>query len=343
MRPITYAVPKQLIPVANKPVINYAFDAMREVGIKDIGIVVSDNRKDIEPALGDGKRFGIKLTYVDQPRTLGIAHAVLCAEEFIGKSDFMLYLGDNLLENGLKGVAAAFRKDKPDSTIVLKEVPDPTHFGVAEIKGGRIASIVEKPKNPKSNLAVIGVYIFKSGVFEAAKRIKPSGRGEYEITDTIAEMIKMGLKVEPHVLEGWWKDTGQKMDMIEANRALLDGIRRGVKGKVDESSRITGKVVVEKGAEVSRSRIEGPVVVGSGAKISGSQVGPYTAVGENVVLDGCRIENSIVMEGTRISGVSTLIESSLIGRDAVIEGRAGAGESIDLTIGDKCRVLIKAK
>lgn len=338
MRPITYAVPKMLIPVANKPVIHYAIESMKESGIKEIGFVVSENRKELEPALGDGKKWGMKFEYVMQETPKGIAHAVLCAEDYIGGSDFVLYLGDNLLERGIKGVVDEFRKQRPNASISLTPVPEPQHFGVAVVKGGRIANIEEKPKKPKSNLAVIGVYVFDTNVFKAAKRIKPSGRGELEITDTIGEMVRMGLEVTPHVVEGWWRDTGQKSDMIEANQAVLDGIAGGVKGKVDAASVIEGRVAIEKGAVIERSRVRGPVVIGAGARISGSYVGPYTSVGDGVTIENSEIENSIIMSGTRIENVGRRLESSLIGNKVAIVGASGRPRAMSVTLGDLCRM-----
>jgi len=330
-----------LIPVANKPVIHYAIEAMKESGIKEIGFVVSENRAELEPALGNGKKWGMKFEYVMQEKPRGIAHAVLCAEDYVGKEDFVLYLGDNLLERGIKELVDDFRRAKPNSAISLIPVKEPRHFGVAVVKGDSIISLEEKPKKPKSNLAIVGVYIFDSNVFKAAKRIKPSGRGELEITDTISELVRMGLNVKPHLVQGWWRDTGQKSDMIEANQAVLDSIAADIKGKVDEVSLIEGRVVIDKGAEVTGSRIRGPVVIGSKAKIINSFIGPYTSIGDDVTVENSSIENSIVMSGTRISDVSRRIESSLIGNKAVIEGAdITASASISVTIGDLCRIEV---
>jgi len=341
MRPLTYAIPKQMIPVANKPVVHYAFEAMRDIGIRDLGIVVSDNRKDIEPHLGDGGEWGMKFTYIDQQETLGIAHAVMCAEDFIGGDDFLLYLGDNLLEHGLSMLRDEHRAGGSESVIVLKEVSDPEHFGVAVVEGGRIVSIEEKPQEPKSNLAVIGVYIFSARVFEAAKKVKPSWRGELEITDTIQELINLGCGVTPCVLEGWWKDTGRKDDMIDANRAVLDSLDGSNEGDVSTDSELAGKVIVGKGAEIESSRIEGPAIIGEGVRISGAAIGPYTSIDSGAKIENAGIENSIVMSGARISGVSSRIENSLIGSDAVIEKAAGDSGSITVTVSDKCHLILQ--
>ncbi|MFA6450478.1 MAG: glucose-1-phosphate thymidylyltransferase, partial [bacterium] len=317
MRPITYAVPKMLIPVANKPVIHYAIETMRDSGIKEIGFVVSENRTELEPALGNGRKWGMKFDYVMQETPKGIAHAVLCAEDYVGKSDFVLYLGDNLLENGIGGLVDDYRKGKPNAAITLTPVPEPRHFGVAVVKGSRIVSLEEKPKKPKSNLAIVGAYVFDKNVFEAARRIKPSWRGELEITDTISELISMGFAVTPHIVKGWWRDTGQKSDMIEANQAVLDGITTNVSGKVDAASAIEGRVIIAKGATVARSRVRGPAVIGAGAKIVDSYIGPYSSIGEGAVIEGSEIENSIVMSETRISNIGRRLEASLIGNKAV--------------------------
>jgi len=339
MRPITYAVPKMLIPVANKPVIHYAIEALRAAGIREIGFVVSDNRKDLEPALGDGKAWKMKFDYVEQETPKGIAHAVLCAEDYVGKEDFLLYLGDNLLEHGVAGLVKEYEAGRPNAAITLTPVPEPRHFGVAVVKGGRIVSLEEKPKKPKSNLAIVGVYIFDKNVFKAARRIKPSWRGELEITDTISELVRMGLEVTPHIVRGWWRDTGQKSDMIEANQAVLGGLEGSVRGKVDASSRLEGPVVLEKGAVVAGSRVRGPVVIGKGARITGSRIGPFTSIGEDVVVENSVIANSIVMSGSRISNVGRGLESSLIGNKAVVEGVGGArGKPLSVTLGDMSRI-----
>jgi glucose-1-phosphate thymidylyltransferase len=340
MRPITYAVPKMLIPVANKPVIQYAVDAMKAAGIRRIGLVVSENRKELEPALGDGKTSGVKFEYIMQNEQKGIAHAVLCAEEFIGKDDFVLYLGDNLIEEGIKGVVSEFRKNRPGAAITLTPVPEPRHFGVAVVKDGNIVSIEEKPKKPKSNLAVCGIYVFTSRVFEAARGIKPSRRGEYEITDTISEMIRMGFVVTPHVIRGWWRDTGQKKDMIEANQAVLDGIKRNVRGNVDLQSAIEGRVIIEEGASIERSRVLGPSIIGKNATVSRSYIGPHTSIGDGAVVEDSEIENSIVMSGARISRSPFRIESSLIGNKATIEGGRGLAKKMNLNLGDLCSIEI---
>jgi glucose-1-phosphate thymidylyltransferase len=268
----------------------------------------------------------------------GIAHAVLCAEDYIGGSEFVLYLGDNLLEHGIAGLVGEYREKKPNAAITLTPVPEPRHFGVAVVKGSRIVSLEEKPKKPKSNLAVVGVYVFDGNVFTAARRIKPSWRGELEITDTISELIRMGLAVTPHIVKGWWRDTGQKSDMIEANQAVLDGIAGEVRGSVDAGSAVEGRVRIAKGARVVRSRIRGPAVIGENAVISDSYIGPYTSIGAGAVIEDSEIENSIVMSGCRISCAGKRLVASLIGNKAVIAGGRGRRKTISVTLCDLCRI-----
>lgn len=336
MRPFTHSLPKQLIPVGNKPVIHFAIENMKKIGIREVGFVVSHSRELFASLLGTGEEWGMKFDYVIQPETLGIAHAVLCAEEFVGGEDFMLYLGDNLLQHGLEDVAAAYANGDNDSAIMVKEVPNPEIFGVAVIEGSKIISIQEKPKQPKSNTAVIGVYIFNKKVFDAARAIKPSARGELEITDTIMELINMGCKVTPCVVRGWWKDTGQKADMIDANRSVLDDIETDIKGDVDSASEVAGKVSIGEGAKIINSRISGPTIIGAGATIENATVGPYSSIADKATLKNCDIENSIVMEGASIRDLPRKIESSLIGREASVTG----GSSLDLAIGDHCAVVL---
>jgi glucose-1-phosphate thymidylyltransferase len=320
-----------LIPVANKPVIYYAIEAMKSAGIKQLGFVVSpDNRKDLEPVLGDGSSWKMKFEYVIQEEQKGIAHAVLCAEDFVREDDFALYLGDNLIEEGLKKFVQDFKKNRPNAAITLTTVDEPWHFGVAEISGERVISLVEKPKKPRSNLAVCGIYIFDKNVFKAAKSIKPSARGELEITDTLSWMLKNGLVVMPHILNGWWRDTGQKADMLEANRSVLNGIKRSLKGKVDNKSIIKGKVRIEEGAVIKGSVIEGPSVIGKGAKIIDSKIGPFSSIDENVVIERSCIADSIIMNDTSLVDLGYRLENSLVGSKVNIIGKGKNAMSVTL-------------
>ena len=266
LRPLTYTSAKQLVPVANKPVLFYGVEALVAAGITDIGVVVGDTQAEIRAALGDGSRFGARMTYIPQDAPRGLAHAVLIAEEFIGKDPFVMYLGDNLLNRGIGSFVEQFVKEKPAAQILLTPVPDPQMFGVAELHNDKVVRLVEKPKEPKSNLALVGVYMFGPEIFASVKNIKPSFRNELEITDAIQDLIDRGLRVTPHLVSGWWKDTGKLEDMLEANRLILETLTPRNDGKVDASSRLEGIVVIEAGATVEQSVVRGPAIIGPGAR-----------------------------------------------------------------------------
>src|SRR6476646_11767590 len=278
LRPLTYTSAKQLGPVANKPVLFYGIEALAAAGIRDIGIVVGDTEPEIRAAVGDGSRWNIKVTYIPQDAPRGLAHAVLISEPFIGGDPFVMYLGDNLLNKGITGFVEEFVREAPAAQILLTRVPDPQMFGVAELVDGRVVRLVEKPKEPKSDLALVGVYMFSPAVFDSVKRIRPSFRNELEITDAIQDLIDRGLAVRPHIVDGWWKDTGKLEDMLEANRLILETFDRKVDGSVDAYSRIEGKVIVEAGATIEKSVVRGPVIIGAGAKIVNAYVGPFTSI-----------------------------------------------------------------
>ena len=318
LRPITHTSAKQLVPVANKPVLFYGLEALVAAGITDIGIVVGDTQAEIRAAVGDGSAWGARVTYIEQDAPRGLAHAVMISEPYIGRDPFVMYLGDNLLNRGITQFVEEFQREKPAAQILLTHVPDPEMFGVAELDGERVVRLVEKPKQPKSDLALVGVYMFGPEVFTSVKRIKPSFRNELEITDAIQDLIDRGLKVRPHLVEGWWKDTGKLEDMLEANRLILEMIERRVEGAVDAESRVEGKVVIAKGATIERSIVRGPVIIGAGAKISGAYVGPFTSIGDDVEIRETEIEHSIVLAGANITGLATRIEDSLIGRNVRI-------------------------
>src|SRR3954454_7634358 len=268
LRPITHTSAKQLVPVANKPVLFYGIEALVDAGIEEIGIIIAPETGDeIREAAGDGTDFGAKITYIVQDEPAGLAHAVLTAEEYIGGSPFVMYLGDNLLADGLRGLVKSFRESEPDALILLTPVDDPQSYGVAELDGERIVRLIEKPKDPPSNLALVGVYLFAPSIFEAARALEPSWRGELEITEAIQGLIDQKKPVRSEVVTGWWKDTGQLADMLEANRLVLEEIEGRVEGDVDAESRVEGKVVIEAGAEVIGSVIRGPAVIGAGARI----------------------------------------------------------------------------
>jgi glucose-1-phosphate thymidylyltransferase len=337
LRPITYTSAKQLVPVANKPILFYGIEALVASGIREIGIVVGDTHQEIRDAVGDGSRFGATVTYIQQEAPLGLAHAVLTAEPFIGQDSFCMYLGDNLIRERLAPLVARFQEDKPNSQILLARVPDPTQFGVAELSDGRVVRLIEKPKVPPSDLALVGVYMFDHHIFAAAKAIKPSARGELEITDAIQWLIDQHHVVRPHVIEGWWKDTGKLEDMLEANRIILDTLMARVEGEVVDSD-LAGKVVVEPGARVERSTVRGPAIIGRGAHIEDAYIGPFTSIGDGVVVRSSEVEHSILLEGASVIDVGGRLESSLIGRNASIYRTMTKPRSFKLMLGDRSEV-----
>jgi glucose-1-phosphate thymidylyltransferase len=351
LRPLTYTSAKQLVPVANKPVLFYGVEALVAAGVTDIGVVVGDTHAEIRGALGDGSAFGAKITYIEQDAPRGLAHAVLISEPFIGRDPFVMYLGDNLLNRGIVEFVDQFVKEKPAAQILLTPVPDPEMFGVAEVEGGssaltassaaKVTRLVEKPKEPKSNLALVGVYMFGPEIFNSVKTIKPSFRNELEITDAIQDLIDRGLRVTPHLVSGWWKDTGKLEDMLEANRLILETLTPHVDGTVDAHSRIEGTVVVDKGAVVEHSVIRGPAVIGPGARIINGYVGPFTSIGRNVEISRSEIEHSIVLEGALIHDLETRVSDSLIGRGVKIHRLPLKPVAHRFMLGDNSEVWIK--
>ena len=341
LRPITYTRAKQLVPVANKPVLYYGLEALVAAGIRDIGIVVGETQAEIREAVGDGSRWGARITYIEQDAPRGLAHAVLISEAFIDGEPFVMYLGDNLLNRGITRFVEEFERERPAAQILLARVPDPQMFGVAELSGGRVIGLVEKPAEPKSDLALVGVYMFGHEVFESVKAIRPSARHELEITDAIQHLIDRGLQVRPHVVEGWWKDTGKLEDMLEANRLILDTLDRCVEGTVDAESRIDGKVVIAPGAIVERSTVRGPVIIGAGARITRAYVGPFTSIGERAEIRDTEIEHSIVLEDARITDLASRIEDSLIGRNVSISRIQVRPSAYRFMLGDNSEVGIR--
>lgn len=341
LRPITHTSAKQLVPVANKPVLFYGIEALVEAGVEEIGIIIAPETGDeIRAAAGDGSQFGAKITYIVQDEPAGLAHAVLTAEEFIGNSPFVMYLGDNLLRDGLRGLVATFRADEPDALILLTPVEEPEHYGVAELDGERIVRLVEKPKDPPSNLALVGVYLFQPAIFDAARALEPSWRGELEITEAIQGLIDDGHRVQSEVVRGWWKDTGQLADMLEANRLVLEEIDTSLEGEIDEGSRVEGRVVLEPGAKLVRSVVRGPAVIGAGACIEDAYIGPYTSIGENVHVRRSEVEHSIVLSGSVVEDLGTRMEASLLGRDVKLTRSSGMPKTLRLLVGDKCEIEI---
>jgi glucose-1-phosphate thymidylyltransferase len=318
LRPLTYTRAKQLVPVANKPVLFYGVEAIVAAGIREIGVVVGDTREEIQQALGDGSRFGAQITYIDQDAPRGLAHAVLISEPYLRGHSFVMYLGDNLIADGITALVDDYRRIGCNSQILLARVPNPEQFGVAELANGTVVRLTEKPLQPRSDLALVGVYMFDETIFEAVRAIRPSARQELEITDAIQWLVDHGKSVHPHIVSGWWKDTGKIEDMLEANRIILDTFKPRGFESVDSGCRVEGKVVVEPGARLFHSTIRGPAIIGPGAEIRNAFVGPYTSIGPDCFVESCEIENSIVLQGSRLEKIPGRIADSLIGTNVRI-------------------------
>jgi glucose-1-phosphate thymidylyltransferase len=340
LRPITHTSAKQLVPVANKPVLFYGIEAMAAAGIDQVGIIIApETGGEIRAAAGDGSRFGVELTYIVQDAPLGLAHAVLTAEVFLGESPFVMYLGDNLLQGGIADLVSAFRSGRPDALILLTPVSDPENYGVAELRDGSVVRLVEKPPEPKTDLALVGVYMFTSSIHGAARAIEPSGRGELEITDAIQHLVDSGMRVDPHIVKGWWKDTGQLADMLAANRLVLDTIQSRVEGELIESQ-VDGRVVIESGARLERTAVRGPAIIGAGARLTDCYVGPYTAIGEHCEIANAEVEHSILLAGSAIRGLEGRVESSLLGRNVKIGRDERQPKAYRFMVGDNSEIAI---
>jgi glucose-1-phosphate thymidylyltransferase len=341
LRPITHTSAKQLVPVANKPVLFYGIEALVEAGIREIGVIIApETGEEIKLAAGDGSQFGASITYIEQEAPLGLAHALLTAEEFLGQSPFVMYLGDNLLRNGITDLVEVFRSSEPDALILLTRVDDPSSYGVAELNGDRVVRLVEKPKDPPSDLALVGVYMFTPSIFEAAHSIEPSGRGELEITDAIDTLIERDRRVEPHIVKGWWKDTGKLEDMLEANRLVLEDIEPQIEGELDAESRVEGRVVIEKGAALERTVVRGPAIIGAGTRLTDSYIGPYTAIDHDVVITGSEVEHSIVLSGSSIRNLHARMEASLLGKNVSLSRSEGMPKTLRFLVGDNANISI---
>jgi glucose-1-phosphate thymidylyltransferase len=340
LRPLTHTSAKQLVPVANKPVLFYGIEAMAAAGIREVGIIIAPETGDeIRAAAGDGSRFGVSIQYIEQEEPLGLAHAVLTAEQFLDGAPFVMYLGDNLLRDGIVELVETFRAEKPDALILLTPVPDPENYGVAELDDGRVARLVEKPAEPRTNLALVGVYMFTPSIFEAARSIEPSGRGELEITDAIQALVDGGQRVDPHIVHGWWKDTGQVQDMLEANRLILDDLMERIDGELIDS-RVEGRVAIAEGARLERTTVRGPAIVGRDSRITDAYIGPYTAVGDGVTIEKAELEHSIVLSGSTISDLEFRIEASLIGKNVRIGRGPALPKAYRFVVGDNADVQI---
>ncbi|MFB9678884.1 glucose-1-phosphate thymidylyltransferase [Streptosporangium vulgare] len=342
LRPLTHTSAKQLVPVANKPVLYYGLEAIRQAGITSVGIVIGDTGHEIRDAVGDGSRFGLDVTYIPQEAPLGLAHCVLIAREFLADEPFVMYLGDNFLVDGITDLVDAFRLADHDAQILLTRVAEPQFYGVAEIgPGGEILGLEEKPEHPRSDLAIVGVYIFSPAIHGAVRAITPSARGELEITDAVTWLVANGFRVHSHLVSGYWKDTGRLQDMLECNRIVLERVEPANRGTVDDLSEITGRVVVEPGAVVENSILRGPIVIGADTKILSSYVGPFTSIGSGCLVCGAEIEYSIVLDGSSVQGVSR-VAHSLIGRNVEVSRAAGVSNTHELMVGDHSRIQVRA-
>jgi glucose-1-phosphate thymidylyltransferase len=343
LRPITHTSAKQLVPVANKPVLFYGLEAIAEAGVTDVGIIVGDTAPAIEAAVGDGSKFGIKVTYIRQLAPLGLAHAVLVAREFLGDDDFVMYLGDNFIVGGITDLVEEFTSARPDAQIMLTKVSDPRSFGIAELdeSTGRVKNLEEKPKQPKSDLALVGVYLFTPAIHEAVASLKPSWRGELEITEAIQWLLDNGRKVNSTMITGYWKDTGNVADMLEVNRLVLESLEQRLDGTVSDDSEIIGRVVVEEGATVAGSRIVGPAIIGAGSTVADSYIGPFTAIEDGCSIEDSEIEYSILLSRASIRGVRR-IEASLIGHDTVVTPAPRVPRAHRLVLGDHSKVQISS-
>ena len=339
LRPITYSIAKQLVPVANKPVIEFGIEAIRESGIAEFGIIVGDSEAEIRGALGDGDRWDASFTFIRQDEPLGLAHAVKTARPFLGKDRFIMYLGDNLIKGGVSDLVREFREGDFDATILLTRVPNPSDFGVAELDGDKVVSLEEKPKEPKSDYALVGVYLFTPSVFDAIETLKPSFRGEYEITDAIQTLLDWGKDVRSRIVTGWWKDTGTVEAMLEANRLILEGMKHCVLGEIVDSS-IEGGVTVAKGAKIIRSKVRGPAIIGENCMVEDSEIGPFTSIASGTRLVRTEIEYSIVLDDCVIEDVEGRISRSLIGRGVRVIHTERRRKSIRLVLGDHSDVTI---
>ncbi|MGH8910623.1 MAG: glucose-1-phosphate thymidylyltransferase [Egibacteraceae bacterium] len=338
LRPITHTSAKQLVPVANKPILDYGLESIARAGITDVGIIVGETHEQIRAHVGDGSRLGIDVTYIHQPAPLGLAHCVLTAADYLGASDFVMYLGDNVLTGGIERFVRQFEARRPTAQILLAKVGDPERYGVAELDGdGHVVRLVEKPKVPRSDLALVGVYLFSPRILDAARSITPSARGELEITDAIQWLIDRGEQVESQIIDGWWKDTGKRYDLLEANRTVLDALESRIAGEIGVGSEVVGRVVVEEGAELVNSVVRGPAIIGAGTRLVNTFVGPYTAIAAGCLIENSEIEHSVILAHTVIRDIRR-IEDSLIGREVEVGLSQRKPRAYRLMLGDHSHV-----
>jgi glucose-1-phosphate thymidylyltransferase len=340
LRPITHTSAKQLVPVANKPILFYGLEQISEAGIGEVGIIVGDTQPEIEEAIGDGSRWGIEPTYIRQEAPLGLAHAVLTAADWLGEDDFVMFLGDNLIEGGITHLVQDFERERPAAQILLRKVGDPERFGVAALDDqGDVDRLVEKPQDPPSDLALVGVYLFTPAILEAARRIEPSDRGELEITDAIQRLIDDGQRVKMTELTGWWLDTGKKDELLEANRIVLTTVERRIEGQLDEDSEAIGEVVVEEGADLVNSSVRGPAVIGSGTRLVDAYIGPFTSIADGCLIERTELDHSVVLAGCTVRDIGRIVDS-LLGREVEIGRSDRKPSAYRLMLGDHSQVSI---
>ncbi len=337
--PLTFTSAKQLIPVANTPVLFRVIEAIRDAGISDIGVVIGDTGNEIKAAVGDGSRWGVAITYIPQDAPRGLAHAVKISRDFLGDERFVMFLGDNVIQGGIHGLIRQFADSEYNSQVVLTEVADPRHYGVAVLDGdGRITQLVEKPKEPPSNLALVGIYMFDRHVFEAVNAIQPSWRNELEITDAIQWLVSHGYRVRPYIHRGWWVDTGKREDMLEANSLVLSELTPKIEGSVDADSSVDSRVTVGAGAQIVNSVVRGPTIIGENTRVVNSYVGPFTSIYHDCLIENAEIERSIVLEHCKLLNLPARVQDSLIGRHATITQSAAKPRAYKLTLGDYSQV-----
>ena len=337
--PLTFTSAKQLIPVANKPVLFRVIEAIRDAGIKEIGIVVGDTAKEIKAAVRQGQRWGVQITYIHQEKPLGLAHAVKISRDFLGDERFVMFLGDNVIQGGISSLIRQFADSDWNSQIVLTEVSHPEQYGVAELdETGQIVRLIEKPKVPPSNLALVGIYMFDAHVFEAVQAIKPSWRGELEITDAIQWLVEQDYTVYPYIHRGWWIDTGAPSAMLEANSLVLEELEPRIEGYVDRDSEVDVRVTIEKGAEVINSIIRGPTIIGENTRVVNAYIGPFTSIYHDCLVQDSEIERSIMLEHGVLKSLPARIQDSLIGRRVVLQRSPARPKSLKLTLGDYSQV-----
>jgi glucose-1-phosphate thymidylyltransferase len=340
LRPITHTQNKHLIPIANKPILYYAIEAAVKAGIKEIGIVYNGDSQEVPDYVGDGSKWGVQITYIPQAQPGGLAQVVALGEKFIGKEKFVFYLGDNMVVTDLKQFIDKFEREGSNCFLTLAKVKDPERFGVPEIKDGQIVRVEEKPKVPKSQYAVAGIYLYDHHIFEAVRNIKPSARGELEISDAHQYLIDHGKKIGYAEITGWWKDTGKPTDLLEANRLILDNTGPRIEGQIDRTSDVAGKVVIEKGTKIVNSKVRGPAIIGKDCLIENSYIGPFTSIGDRTQVKDSEVEYSIVLRDCKIHSVGIRIEGSILGNDVEIVEASGKPRVHRFMIGDQSRLEI---